>query len=366
MSKKPLAFIILSAAIILSACNAETTPQATETAIEPPAATLVQITKPPTETATATLTPTNQPTQGPAPTIAPTATLPPPENPADCTNAGRFISDVTIPDNSEVAIGEVFTKTWRVQNTGTCIWWEGYSVRHYSEGAFGATDSVPLPRTNPGERADISVDLLAPDIAGFYRGNFVLQNPLGLAMEIEGDSRLWVIFNAVDNGTPLAEPTTTPTSDENSGNDGDATLNQANCDYLLEDTRKDGVFAALSTYRVEEGLTPYAMNQELSNAAQSHAQDIACNHLFVHTGSDGSTPQTRAESAGYIGIRFSENLYGSNPPLSPEEVKEWWRLDETDPIHNLNLINTDFTDIGIGYAFFGDFGYYVVVFGQAQ
>lgn len=107
------------------------------------------------------------------------------------------------------------------------------------------------------------------------------------------------------------------------------------------------------------------MNQELSDAAQVHAQDMACNQLFEHTGSDGSTPQDRVEEVGYTAI-VTENIYGSNPPLSPEEVKEWWRLDTEEPAHGENLISTEYTEIGIGYAFFEDFGYYVVVFGKGE
>ena len=285
------------------------------------------------------------------------ATEAPPENAADCTNAAKFVTDVTIPDESGVNVGASFTKTWRVQNAGTCIWWSGYTVQHYSELALGAPPASPLPRTNPGETADISIDLVAPDTIGLYRGYFVIKNPKGLIMEIEGDSRISVVFNAV-GVLSEGEATSVP------GEAGDG-LDFASCDFTLEATRIDGVFAAINTYRAEKNLAPYTMSQELTRAAQSHASDMACNELLgVHEGSDGSTPETRSTAAGYTGAEVTENVYGSYPPLSPEEVKEWWRLDQTDPAHNLNLISTEYTEIGIGYAFFNDFGYYVVVFGK--
>ena len=31
--------------------------------------------------------------------------------------------------------------------------------------------------------------------------------------------------------------------------------------------------------------------------------------------------------------------------------------------HNLNLVSDTFIEFGVGYAFFNDFGYYVIVFG---
>ena len=43
--------------------------------------------------------------------------------------------------------------------------------------------------------------------------------------------------------------------------------------------------------------------------------------------------------------------------------KEWWRLDEIDPTHNKNLISAAYSEVGIGYVFLNNFGYYVVVFG---
>ena len=364
MNKKILSLIwihvILLIAISISACGAET-PTATVTVApqEPSTATLAPATKPPAVTNTSAPTLPSENTATPAPS----ATLPPPDNAVDCINLGKFVSDVTIPDNSEVNTGETFTKTWRVKNTGTCIWWDGYSVAHYSEGSFGAPEKSPLPRTNPGANADVSVDLVAPSAPGIYQGYFVLENPEGLPMEIEGDSRLSVVFNAVNSGTPEVDATS---SDVSTPVVSITPTNGATtCSYSLDGTRRDGLFAAINTYRIDEGLTPYAMNQELADAAQAHAQDMACNQLFGHVGSDGSTPQERVEEVGYTAI-VTENVYGSNPPLSPEEVKEWWRLDTEEPEHGENLISTEYADIGIGYAFFDSFGYYVVVFGKGE
>ena len=40
---------------------------------------------------------------------------------ANCANS-IYIADVTIPDGTQLSIGQEFTKTWRVQNKGTCAW----------------------------------------------------------------------------------------------------------------------------------------------------------------------------------------------------------------------------------------------------
>jgi len=284
-------------------------------------------------------------------------------------NKASFVSDVTIPDNSNLTAGEAFTKTWRVQNSGTCIWWSGYTLQHYSENAMSAPASVPIPVTNPGETADISVDLVAPTVPGSYRGNFVIKNPEDLIMQVDEDSRLWVIINVTNasTGTPATttatgsggSTTTNGTPASSSSGSGYANVT---CAFTTDAPRTDQVAAAINAYRAESGVPAYTVNSQLREAAQAHANDMACNQLFVHTGSDGSTPQTRVATSGYVASFVTENVYGSYPPLTPDGAVTWWKNDKTDPNHNLNLISTKYTEIGVGYAFFNNFGYYVVVF----
>jgi uncharacterized protein YkwD len=82
----------------------------------------------------------------------------------------------------------------------------------------------------------------------------------------------------------------------------------------------------------------------------------------VHTGSNGSTPTSRVVISGYVASSISENVYGSYPPLSGQGAVDWWKNDKTDLQHNRNLVSDTFVDIGVGYAFFDNFGYYVIVF----
>jgi hypothetical protein len=60
--------------------------------------------------------------QADTPTPIPTATLAPPPTPVPCTLNARFVSDVTVPDNTVLAPGVPFVKTWTLQNNGTCEW----------------------------------------------------------------------------------------------------------------------------------------------------------------------------------------------------------------------------------------------------
>jgi uncharacterized protein YkwD len=374
MSGKVLSIILL-AGILLSACGGQAT-QGTDTATAQPAETATTApsatgTPVPATPAEIPLTGETQSASSPSPSLTPTPFVP--DNAADCINKASFVSDVSIPDNTPVAGGEAFTKTWRVQNTGTCIWWSGYTLTHYSENAMSAPASVPLPVTNPGETADLSVNLVAPSAPGTYRGNFVIENPKGLIMQIDEDSRLWVIITVTSaptvaptltagpaTGTTTAPGTASPAATTSSSNGSTSSI--ADCAFTVDIPRTEQVAAAINNYRAQNSLVAYTVNTLLSQAAQRHAADMACNKLTYHNGSDGSTPQNRVADTGYIAKRVAENVQFNYPPYNPEQVVTWWKLDQTDTNHNKNMISTQYTEIGVGYAFFDNFGYYVVVF----
>lgn len=358
-------------AILLSACTGQNPTQTSPpTPSEPsqPASTQA-----PAATNTIALTPllTNTAlaeTSAVLPTATFTPVLPQPTNQADCINSASFVTDVTIPDNSNVTGGALFTKTWRVRNTGTCVWGSGYTLTHYSDEQMNAPASIPLNVTRPGEDVDISVELRAANTVGTHRGNFVIKNPAGLIMQIDNDSRLWVIINVMDVVTATASSTPDTTVSSVTGTSTIVTIStesgfaNATCSSSTDSAKLTETINAINAYRAQNGLADYTLNIRLARAAQAHANDMACNKLFVHTGSDKSTPQTRVRASGYEAAAVSENIYGSNPPLSGQAVVSWWMNDKTDLRHNQNLLSTVYTEIGVGYAFYDNFGYYVVVF----
>jgi len=305
-------------------------------------------------------------TDAPAlPTLAPTFTSTPepprPTNTADCTNSAAFVTDVTIPDNTEIVGGETFIKTWRILNTGTCIWASDYTLSHYPDARMNPSASVPLAITYPGQTLDISVPLTAPNTLGKHRGNFVIKNPAGLIMKIDSDSRLWLIIDVktVTATTAAVGATNTPAGTSAGSGSGFANVT---CAYTVDQAKLVEARNAINEYRAQFGMAAYKVDAQLVLAAQAHANDMACNNLFVHTGSNGSTIASRVAASGYTAAFVSENVYGSNPPLSGPDVVNWWINDKTDLNHNLNLVSDTFTEIGVGYAFFNNYGYYVIVF----
>ncbi len=118
---------------------------------------------------------------------------------AACENAAEFVADVTIPDNTAVAPGEAFVKTWRVQNSGSCTWGPEYRLIFSGGEQMGAAANVPLPQlVEPGGEVEVSVNFTAPQESGSYQSDWLLQSPDGVTFGSRGDYPLYVLV-AVSN-----------------------------------------------------------------------------------------------------------------------------------------------------------------------
>ncbi len=115
--------------------------------------------------------------------------------------------------------------------------------------------------------------------------------------------------------------------------------------------------------RQDSGLSTLSFSAELNAAAQRHANDLAKGAQFSHTGSDGSTMQERVQDSGYKYWSIAENIYYQAPRNQPERAVQGWLKS---PGHRRNLLNSKFTQMGVGYARNGTKHYYVQVFGTPQ
>ncbi len=203
IKKHPFLALVFILAFAAAACNfpsrGETTPtpsgpDATFTAIaQVLEAALTQTAEAiPQQDATGTSVP---PTLPPTSTAIPLITnTPNPPTPRPC-NWAQFVDDVTIPDGTLVAAGETFTKTWRLKNVGTCNWTTDYKVVFDHGDRMNAPQAANLPHSvAPNETVDVSVAMTAPDAAGSYAGNWMLQTASGVSFGIGGSANqpFWV------------------------------------------------------------------------------------------------------------------------------------------------------------------------------
>ena len=95
-----------------------------------------------------------------------------------CNNS-VFVSDVTVPDDTVMTPGQSFTKTWKLQNTGSCPWTTSFKVSFVSGNAMGGTTTALTTTVQPGQSGDISVAMTAPASAGDAIGYWILTSDGG-------------------------------------------------------------------------------------------------------------------------------------------------------------------------------------------
>ncbi len=99
----------------------------------------------------------------------------------------------------------------------------------------------------------------------------------------------------------------------------------------------------VNSHRQAHGLQPLAYNARLSQAAMTHACDMARNGIVSHQGSDGSTAQARVRAAGYHDCTVAENLAWGYP--TPNQIIGGWM---GSPKHKSNMLHPRVTEMGIG------------------
>ncbi|MBE0672299.1 MAG: hypothetical protein IH588_17125 [Anaerolineales bacterium] len=137
-----------------------------------------------------------------------------------CDNS-VYISDVTIPDNTVVTPGQSMTKTWKVQNNGTCAWTATYKITFVAGNAMGGVATAIGQAVNPGQSVDISVAMVAPTSNGDASGTWRLTNDkaqafgtqLTIVIKVGGSVPGTATATATSGGAATTNtPTPTPTS----------------------------------------------------------------------------------------------------------------------------------------------------------
>lgn len=312
---------------------------ATEAPTAPPQ--FVTSTLPPTKSLV--LPPATPNAETATPTLAITA-------PVNCKVQAVLLEDVTIPDDTIVAAGKTFTKTWRFKNSGTCHW-TGYTINFLTGDRMGAPDSAPIPDTLAGSSVDISLDLTAPTDNGSYSGYFTLKNAERESINVGTEKTFWLKI-IVGDGEDLS--TSTPGGDSG-GTSGDI----ASCDFSENAGYTSQIESLINSERKKNGLPKLKIDPLLTAAAQNHAVDMACSSLLSHTGSDGSYVNTRIAEVGYSASFSEEIIFATG---NPQTAFDWWMDDKA---HRDAILGTKSTEMGIGYAYVGTSvyeGYFTVDF----
>lgn len=97
--------------------------------------------------------------------------------------------------------------------------------------------------------------------------------------------------------------------------------------------------------REKQGLAPLEIDSELSLVSKDKSKDMLNNQYFSHDSPTYGSPFDMMEQYGISYRTAGENI--AKGQSSPEEVVDGWM---NSPGHRENILNGDFTHIGVGYV----------------
>ena len=97
----------------------------------------------------------------------------------DCLDA-TLVSDVTIPNGTKLDPGEVFTKTWQVKNSGTCVWTSDFKITFVGGDLLGSDTTKIRKRVEPGATAEISLPMVVPGGSGNVSSSWQMSDNNGV------------------------------------------------------------------------------------------------------------------------------------------------------------------------------------------
>jgi uncharacterized YkwD family protein len=119
------------------------------------------------------------------------------------------------------------------------------------------------------------------------------------------------------------------------------------------------VLTLVNQERSKAGLKPLKLNATLTKSAQAKSQDMHDKHYFDHNSPTYGSPFDQMTKFGYKYSYAGENI--AQGQKTPKEVMTAW-MNSTG--HRANILNSNYTEIGIGYV--ADGNYWTQQFGKPQ
>jgi uncharacterized protein YkwD len=135
------------------------------------------------------------------------------------------------------------------------------------------------------------------------------------------------------------------------------------------------IHQSINVLRQSEDRAPLAWDDQLSNFARAHSEDMAKRGYFKHVTPEGLSPMKRLEQAGYDQCRLvGENIYQNNlySRVITEKKKttyDWSSMEQisestmhgwiTSPSHKQTMLDEKYTREGIGVAVAADDKVYI-------
>ncbi|SNT47236.1 uncharacterized protein, YkwD family [Bacillus sp. OK838] len=113
------------------------------------------------------------------------------------------------------------------------------------------------------------------------------------------------------------------------------------------------VLRLVNEERSKSGLPSLEMDTAVSNIANMKSEDMRDNNYFNHTSPNYGSPFDMMKSFG-IGYKYAGENIAAGQPSADAVMKSWMNS----PGHKANILNKNYTHIGIGHATGGKYTHY--------
>ena len=116
----------------------------------------------------------------------------------------------------------------------------------------------------------------------------------------------------------------------------------------LPTTQEQELAALVNQERTKAGRQPLRLDARLSCLARQYAQDMATRNFFSHYDPEGNSPFDRLHKKNITYRAAAENLFKGWRDPEEESMKIAHSFLMQSPGHRRNILDSDFTFIGIG------------------
>ena len=197
----------------------------------------------------------------------------------------------------------------------------------FATAAFAADPAVVIKEEKSKDNKDLANGLLAVGAIALIAGNHGSSNK---------DASSSKSTNTTNGGTSTTTTTTTSTSSQGVAADQELAFDLLNAD------------------RAKNGLAALKLNSQLTSLAGNYAQDMINRNYFSHNNPEGQTPFDRMKNAGISYKYAGENIAINNNVTAAETAFM------NSSGHKANILNTNYTEVGIGVRYDSKGSAYVV------
>lgn len=145
-------------------------------------------------------------------------------------------------------------------------------------------------------------------------------------------------------------PVSTPEQERPNGEaTNENTPEESEAAYALSEFEQQ-VVELTNVERGKQGLQPLKIDEKLSEVAREKSKDMQSNNYFDHNSPTYGSPFDMMKQFGVTYNAAGENI--AQGQRSPEEVVNAWMNSQG---HRENILNSDFTHIGVGHVSEGNY-----------